>query len=393
MIAKQRSYYETREFAATLRGQAIRVISKPGFAWWDGVSPATTLLADAIELAPRAKALLLGCGHGALGVALARQHPDGEIRLFDPNAVAMAMAKRTIQANQIANAHMREEIGHLPAHVATFDMVAIEAPKDRKLARRWLAEAWAALKPGGRLYAAGANEHGIRSIIADAEALFGAAGVLSYKNGNRVASALRRPDSPAGPAWAGEPGIAPGTWYEFELTVRGHTFRLRSLPGIFAYDRLDEGTKLLLETLDLPPNPRVLDVGCGYGIIGLLAARLGAAQADLIDANLLAIAAAQENIARNALLNAQARAGDGIQPIGTQQYDLVITNPPFHVGGTVDYGVAQAFIERARRVLAPGGRFLLVANDFIRYEQLLRPAFERVETIARTASYRVWSAA
>src|SRR6185503_6071520 len=99
---------------------------------------------------------------------------------------------------------------------------------------------------------------------------------------------------------------------------------------------------------------------------------------DLTDANLLAIAAAGENIARNAILNARASASDGIQPAEAQQYDLVITNPPFHIGGTVDYEVAHAFIERARRVLAPGGRFLLVANHFIRYDQLMRPAFERV---------------
>src|SRR5262249_51816569 len=249
MIVKQRSYYEPHEFSATLRGQAIQIISKPGFPHWDGISPATTLLADAIELASGAKALLLGCGHGALGVALARQNPDREIWLFDPSVVAMTMADRTIEANQIANAHTYEEIGRIPAQ-GTLDMVAIEAPKDRKLARRWLAEAWTGLKPGGRLYVAGANEHGIRSIIADMEALFGDAGVLSYKKGNRVASALRGPDPPTAPAWAGEPGIAPGTWYEFELSVRGHTFRLRSLPGVFAYDRLDEGTKLLLETLD-----------------------------------------------------------------------------------------------------------------------------------------------
>jgi 16S rRNA (guanine1207-N2)-methyltransferase len=393
MIVKQRPYYQTHQFSATLRGQTMQIISKPGYAYWDGISPATALLADTIVLAPGAKALLLGCGHGALGVALARQNPGGEIWLFDPNVVAMTMADRTLQTNLIANAHLREEIGHFPAQAATFDTVAIEAPKDRKLARRWLVEGWAALKPGGRLYIAGANEHGIRSIIADAEALFGAAGVLSYKKGNRVASALRRPGSPAAPSWAGEPGIAPATWYEFELTVRGHTFRLRSLPGIFAYDRLDEGTKLLLETLDLSPNARVLDVGCGYGIIGLLAARLGAAQVDLTDANLLAIAAAGENITRNVILNARASAGDGIQLVETQQYDLVITNPPFHVGGTVDYDVAHAFIERARRVLVPGGRFLLVANQFIRYEQLMRPAFERVESIAQTANYRVWSAA
>ena len=66
------------------------------------------------------------------------------------------------------------------------------------------------------------------------------------------------------------------------------------------------------------------------------------------------------------------------------------TNPPFHLGKAVDYEVARAFIEGARQALKPGGRFYLVANQFIRYDQLLRVSFARVTCVAETRSYRVW---
>jgi 16S rRNA (guanine1207-N2)-methyltransferase len=269
----------------------------------------------------------------------------------------------------------------------------MELPKGRKLARRWLVEAQAALKPGGALYLAGANEQGIQSAIQDAAALFGGAAVLRYKKGNRVArAAAGRAAPPAGrPEWAGEAGIAPGTWREFEVGVRGHVFRLRSLPGVFAFDDdLDEGTRLLLDHLEVAPGTQaVLDVGCGYGIIGLAAARLGAGHVDMVDVNLLAIASARENIAGNAISNAEAFLSDAFSAVGDKRYDLIASNPPFHTGKSVDYAVAQAFIEHARSALKPGGRLLLVANKFIRYDQLMRTTFNAVECLVETNKYHV----
>ncbi|MDQ2999469.1 MAG: class I SAM-dependent methyltransferase, partial [Chloroflexota bacterium] len=141
-----------------------------------------------------------------------------------------------------------------------------------------------------------------------------------------------------------------------------------------------------------PAGARVLDVGCGYGIIGLLAARLGAAQVELADVNLLAVAAASENIRHNRIAQARAFASDGVPEGAPRRYDLVVSNPPFHVGKSVDGDIARAFIERAQPALEPSGRLVLVANQFLRYDQVLRAAFEQVTCLASNRSYRVWSA-
>ena len=117
---------------------------------------------------------------------------------------------------------------------------------------------------------------------------FGSIELLAYRRRTRVSAATKRVTAQEfpEPAWFWEPGLAPGTWREFDLTRRRATgFHLRTLPGIFAYDRLDEGTALLLEHLQVPEQCSVLDVGCGYGIIGLVAKRLGAAQVDMVDVN------------------------------------------------------------------------------------------------------------
>jgi 16S rRNA (guanine1207-N2)-methyltransferase len=388
-------YDQVHSFSARLGGQTMTVVSKPGIRdWdrdWDRVSAASELLADTIELAASERVLLIGSGPGALGVALARR--GGSVTLMDISAIALAMAGRTLQANGIANGQIVQSISVLPGQAESFDAAALDVPGDRRLARRWLVEAYGALKPGGRLYIAGANDHGARSVIADAEALFGGAQPLGYRGGSRVALTSKAAPGRPAPEWAGAPGIAPSSWYEFEAEARGERFHLRSLPGIFAYDRIDEGTRLLLDAIDVPAGAHVLDIGCGYGIIGLLAARLGAAGADLVDVNLFAVAAAAENITANGISGARALVSDGVPEQALARYDMVVTNPPFHTGKATNYDITPALIAGARRALKPGGALFLVANRFLAYEHELRPAFARVGCVAENRSYRVWHAA
>jgi 16S rRNA (guanine1207-N2)-methyltransferase len=268
----------------------------------------------------------------------------------------------------------------------------MEIPKGRGLIRRWLVEAHAALRPGGKLYLAGPNDLGVQPAIADAEALFGLAMQLGYKQRNRVGCAVKQPDPPTIPPWLAEPGIAPGTWYEFTIEARGELLKIRSLPGIFAYDRLDAGTALLLKNMQVPRSGRVLDIGCGYGAIGLVAARLGAAQVDMLDADLLAVAASRENIALNQAANARVLPSDVLDAVAGERYDLIVSNPPFHAGRLVEYDVAHAIVAQAAGALAPGGRLLVVANSFLRYDQVMRQHFATVERVAATGQYHILAA-
>lgn len=382
------SYYQTTTFEMTLAGEATRFISKPGLPNWDQISPAMHLLARHVVLPSNAKVLLLGCNHGALGVVLARQVPQGVVWLSDMNGIALTMAEQTLRANGIRNARVPADISVLPEQTAAFDVVVIELPKGRKLARRWLVEAFTALRPGGMLYLAGPGDEGIQPVTNDMEALFGNAVRIGFKQRNRIASATKPADNESLPDWATEPGVAPGTWHEFTAQIENATFRLSSLPGTFAYDKVDEGTQLLLKHLSVPQHARVLDVGCGYGLIGLVAERRGAMQVDMVDVNTLAIAAARENIRRNGCTNSRALVSDGLHMVH-EQYDLVVSNPPFHVGKSIDYDIAHALIADARRVLVPDGTLLIVANVFIRYEELMRSTFKKVDCVAENGQYRV----
>ena len=382
-------YTEPFRFHAELRGEPLVVVSKPGLADGAALGDAAMLSARLLEPGPAERVLLLGCGHGALAVALARQLPDGQLTLSDPSLIALRMAALTLAANGEAGARVSEQLSHLPEEAGRYDRVVMLAPQSRALGRRWLVEAHGLLRPGGALNVAGATTSGVQSLISDAAALFGAAGVLGYGRGCRVSESLRATPPPAPPAWAAEPGIAPGSWRSVRADLPGGPLELASLPGVFSYDKLDAGTALLLQQRELGASQRVLDVGCGYGVLGVAAARAGAAQVDMLDVSLLSVAAARENIARLGLRNAEALPSDALEAVAGRTYELVLTNPPFHNGKAVDIAMAEAFIAQARALLAPSGRLALVANRFLPYERILAPHFARVEVVATTAAYRV----
>ncbi len=379
-------YYQAQTFHADLAGQSIPFVSKPGLPGWSQVSPAAILLANTVQTPPAGQMLVLGCGHGALVVSLARQVPQGQVWATDDLATALSMTSKTLEINQVHNAQVFSSPSLSPG---TCHTAAMLLPKGRKLARRWLLQAYAALAPGGAFYLAGANDQGIQAVLKDASQLFGTTGIVGYKKGHRAARMLKPHLPLAMPAWASEPGIAPGTWYQFEITINQQSFVIHSLPGVFSYDQLDDGTSLLLETLAVPQAGRVLDVGCGCGIIGMYASRLGASRVDLLDNNLLAIEAAQENISCNQIPAAQALAGDLLEPVSGRQYDLVLSNPPFHTGKEVDYQVAHTLIAHAHQVLRPGGQLTLVANRFIPYDHLMAQVFGSVQAVKETGRFHV----
>ena len=170
---------------------------------------------------------------------------------------------------------------------------------------------------------------------------------------------------------------------ETEFTYRGQTLRLKTDSGVFSRGSVDEGTALLLESLP-PLSGRVLDLGCGVGVIGVCLGKTNAIDLVLSDVNQRALALTRENLARNGVMGTAVES-DGFSALDGL-FDTIITNPPIRAGKAVIY---RLFGE-AREHLADGGSLYLVirrqqgAESAIRY---LSTLFARVETLRRRKGY------
>ena len=382
---------QVRQISMVLGKESIEIVTRPGLSNWDRLSPSTELLVKYPSFHPSDTLLLFGCHQAALAVFLARVLSGDNLWVTDYDTVALEMARRTLSINQISTVRFLTDIDIPLSLHHKFDAVLMQNPKGRSLARRWLFQAHLALVEGGSLFIAGSNKSGIQSMIKDARELFKNESILAYKKGNRVARCTKKTASESMPEWTQIPGIAPGTWVEFIVELSSRTFRIHSLPGVFSHDHLDEGTKMLLSVVKIPAGARVLDVGCGYGVLGLYAAVEGAGLVHLTDNNLFAVASSCETLSLNHVTNAEVFAGDLLDPIGMNKYDLILSNPPFHSGHAVDYQIAQAMIRQSFQVLNPEGQMIIVANRFIRYDNLIKMIFGNVSTLAESGKFHVLS--
>lgn len=370
-----------------VRGREFLVAHRPGLPGTGPADIAQLLLAEVLPVERGAALLHLHCGAGLLG-AVAASLEAGAVTLADPHIVAVEAARRTAAANGFPDLPVHHSHGTGHFHPAgPVDLVAARLPKGRLPALQTIWDAWNALRPGGRLYLAGANDEGIQPALRHAGELFGRVETLAYGKGHRVGVATKGARSALPPAFQ-EEWLDHARYAQVEIVVGGKEYVVCSRPGVFSWDRLDHGTEALLSVLEVAPGETALDLGCGYGIVGLVASQT-AGQVYLVDADVEAVEAARRTVALHGRRNCAVLVGDGVAAVQDVAFDVVATNPPFHQGKATTYDVARQFIRDAARVLRPGGRFYLVANRFLRYEEAMRAAFGRVETLHADARFKV----
>ncbi|MGW0606744.1 methyltransferase [Streptomyces sp. NPDC002640] len=165
--------------------------------------------------------------------------------------------------------------------------------------------------------------------------------------------------------------------------------------GVFCADRLDVGTRFFLQHLPTGPGlGRVVDLGCGNGVVGTAVA-LADPDAEVLftDESFQAVASAEETCRANGLDGlggrTEFRVGDGLDGVPSGSADLVLSNPPFHSHQATTDAVARRMFKDARRVLRPGGELWIVGNRHLGYHVKLRRIFGNAELVASDPKFVV----
>jgi 16S rRNA (guanine1207-N2)-methyltransferase len=171
--------------------------------------------------------------------------------------------------------------------------------------------------------------------------------------------------------------------------LRGRNFEFLTSSSVFSKKRVDLGTHVLIDAMVLPKKGYVLDIGCGYGAVGLAAA---ASNPNLwvvmTDVNMRAVRLAKQNLEANRISNAEVRYGYLYEPVEQMRFDCILSNPPVSAG----MDMVKAIIAGASKALLPGGSFQMVIRSKIGAKALPEAfcsAFGNCTVLARESGYRV----
>ncbi len=253
-------------------------------------------------------------------------------------------------------------------------------PKSKAFINMTLALVSKMVEEGGTIILAGTNDAGIRSakpayekyVGSVSEKIVGNHSALYVGKNARLGADKKIED-----------------FLSFSPVILGDTkIEVANLPGVFSAGELDEGTKLLLEHIPYDKK-KVLDVGCCAGGIGAMYKKKNP-ESDVIlsDYSKLAVMASKKTLEKNGL------QGEVIESHIFENikggFDLILCNPPFHIGISTDYSFIEEFARGAKKHLNKGGEVFVVANSFLPYKETLEKYIGPTEMIVDTKKFRVY---
>lgn len=169
--------------------------------------------------------------------------------------------------------------------------------------------------------------------------------------------------------------------------IDGTNYRFATSGGVFSKDRVDRGTLLLIESVPVDKDDRILDLGCGYGVIGIVFAKY-ARKVLMTDINERAVGLARINVKLNGLTNTDITAGDLYDSVKGLKFDKIACNPPIRAGKLI----VNKIIEDAPSHLETGGCLYLVARTKQGAKSIakkMKEVFGNQEYVKKSGGYRV----
>jgi 16S rRNA (guanine1207-N2)-methyltransferase len=340
-----------------------------------GLNPSQRAIVQQLPTGKSGRALVINSDYAVLGLAMKAANPEMQITCYYMDEWDADLARKTVGQQQID----------------PFEIVVSPDPPDGRwdyillpLERRGIADLvreqirlaasqW--LAPKGLLLTSSDTKDD-RFIREEVKKAFGAMHIAPEdRRHGGVAYVARRPAKPL--------AAPPRSWTSFTVRERDETLTFHSRIGIFCHDRLDGGTRALLAQMKVEGAKRILDLGCGSGVVGIVAGRREPAAAlTFADSNARAIESTRRNLEEQRLTDRAAEVlltSDAAQTLIGQQFDLVLTNPPYYG----NWRIAELFLKTARQVLTKGGELQLVTKAPEWYRENVGSEFRNVRVESR----------
>jgi 16S rRNA (guanine1207-N2)-methyltransferase len=169
----------------------------------------------------------------------------------------------------------------------------------------------------------------------------------------------------------------------------GRSLEFLTASSVFSKRKIDSGTRLLIESMVLPSSGYVLDIGCGYGAVGITVAKINPTlHVIMTDVNARAVRLAKKNVELNRVTNAEVRYGFYYEPVENLKFNSVLSNPPISAG----MDTVKAIVKGAANVLTNDGTFQMVIRSKIGAKLmpiLFMETFGSCEILARESGFRV----
>ena len=300
-------------------------------------------------------------------------YPDSQITTFNSNFQAYQQHKKNSAYPSYFDATYQGELNH--------DLVIIQYPKAKAELSFILAMLESSLDSSAIVVIVGEKNSGINS---------------SKKIVERYLSHYQKNDSArhcmlfSGRYQQSGKNFVLNDWFnEYPLNIAGTCIKVAALPGVFSQKKLDIGTRVLLENLPNIKPTKLLDFGCGAGVIASFIAKQHAdISLTLADVSALAISSAKRTLAMNQLTG-DVIATDSLSHI-KGHFDVVITNPPFHQGLKTNYHATESFLTGINKHIENNGELIVVANNFLTYKPIMQKNFAKVNELINQQGFIVY---
>ncbi|MEI0551119.1 methyltransferase [Brachyspira intermedia] len=172
--------------------------------------------------------------------------------------------------------------------------------------------------------------------------------------------------------------------YNIEITIKNIDLKFNSSDKLFSPRNIDIGTLSMIDEVNFENESKILDLGCGYGFVGILAAKIiGGDKVVMCDIDPEAVEMSKHNAVLNDVLNIDIIQSDGLKNIIDKDFSMILSNPPYHT----DFSVAKHFIESGFYKLALNGKFIMVTKRLDWYKNKLSSVFGGVRVKEKNGYY------